>query len=372
MVRFALALLVSLAGYAHGGEFESLEARPVAIETCSMGPKAGSTRLQDEKRIIVATWNVENVMENRGAYFLNGINPDTSTYHYTREPQNDLALEDWKFEAKQNKILRIGRDLNESGQPLAHFIISPEIETLRAADHLFNSGNLAGKYRSVLIEGNDERGIDVGFAVRADLDVILEAETHKHTLWNDPAERQPMRLFSRDLPVVIVKDRATKKALLILIGTHAKSKRDRPGDPESTMLRTAQHEASKLIIQSYERAYPSTPILLGGDFNTDVRHGREVVAIRSSMKEALDISGATERITETYFPPTGGVVASQFDAIFMNAATSRLVKKAEVLPEYDRITGRRLGVPKSFDDRQRNYPSDHRAVAVVFENLISK
>lgn len=370
MVRFAFALLVSIAGFAYGGEFENLVARKVPIETCSMGPRAGSTRLQDEKKIIVATWNVENVMENRGSYQITGINPETLTYHYTLIRENGAPREDWKFEAKQNKILRIGQDLNEPGSPLAHFIISPEIETLRAADHLFNSGDLAGKYRSVLMEGNDERGIDVGFAVRADLDVVLETETHKEALWNDPAEHQKMRLFSRDLPVVIVKDRASKKALLILMGTHAKSKRDRPGDFESTKLRTAQHEGTKLIVESYTRAYPGTPILLGGDFNSDVRHSSDVAAIRSSMKEALEVSGATERITETYHPPKGGVVASQFDAIFMNTGSASYVTKAQVLPEYDRITGRRLGVPKSFEDRQQNYPSDHRAVAVVFESAL--
>lgn len=370
MVRFVLALLVSGAGFAYGGEFENLEGRKVAIESCSMGPKPGATRLQNEKNIIVATWNVENVMESRGSYLLDGINPETLTYHYILARASNGPPEDWKFEAKQNKILTIGKEMGVPGSPLAHFIISPEIETLRAADHLFNSGELAGKYRSVLVDGNDERGIDVGFAIRADLDVVLEVETHKEAMWNDSAERQKLRLFSRDLPVVIVKDRASRKPLVILMGTHAKSKRDRPGDHESTKMRTAQHEASKLIIQAYERAYPATPILLGGDFNADVRTGPEVAAIRSFMKESLDVSGATERITETYHPPEGGVVPSQFDAIFMTSASTKYVTKAQVLPEYDRVTGRRLGVPKSFEDRQRNYPSDHRAVAVVFESAL--
>ncbi len=350
MVRFALAFLVSIAGFAYGAQFENLNAQAVPIASCSTGPRTGATRLQNEKHIIVAAWNVENVMENGMA--------------------DGKPAPAWKFEGKQGKIARIGQDLNEPGSPLAHFIISPEIETLRAADHLFNSGPLAGKYRSVLIEGNDVRGIDIGFAIRADLDVTIEAETHKNVMWNDSTTGQKVRLFSRDLPVLIVKDRASSKVLIVLVGNHAKSKRDRPGDHESTQLRTAQYQAAKLIVQSYQTRYPTTPVLMAGDFNSDVRTGPEIAPIRALLKDSLDVSGATDRVTETYFPPNGGIVTSEMDAVFMTPATAKYVSKAQVLPEYDRVTGRVLGLPKTFDERERNFPSDHRAVAVVFETAV--
>lgn len=371
LLSFVLALLVSFT--AHSATFENLEGRKVSIDTCSTHLKApGKTRLQDEEQIIITSWNVENVMENRGSFFLNGVNEETQTYHYERNRENDRPLEDWKFPAKQEKLARVGQDLQINGSPLSHFIVSPEVETLNAADGLYNTGVLAGKYRSILIEGNDERGIDVAFAVRADLDVTIEAETHKDTMWNDPVTHQKVRLFSRDIPVLIIKDGPTGKVLMILAGNHAKSKRDRGGDHESTQLRTAQYEAAKLIFESYKQKYPNTPIFFAGDFNTDAKKGPEVAPIRSIMIDAFDVVGAKDRVTQTYYPPEGGMIASQLDAVFMTENATRYVLKAEVLPEFDRHTGKRLGVPKSFQDRQDNYPSDHRAIAVVLDGSILK
>lgn len=352
-------------------QLQGVEPQPVASNECAIilnGPK--KTSLKKEERVVLTTWNFENIFEKAGKHIHNGVDPEKEKYDYKRAPERDRPHEDWSYEAKQNKVVNATRYLGEDQIPLSHFIIGTEIESINAAFELFNTGALKDSYDTYLIEGNDERGIDIAFAVRADLDVIVEAETHRNLTWFDPIENERVRLFSRDLPVFIIKDRETKEVLFVIMGNHGKSKRDRAEgrDFESTALRSAQYLAASEIIKGYmERFGENTPLIFAGDFNTDLQSGRETQPIRELLHDTLDIVGAENRVTHNFFPRNGEPKRQQLDGIFVNSRLVKSVRKAMVLPEFDRKTGQVLPEPESFNDRTKNYPSDHHAVSVVLE-----
>ncbi|MFZ4403586.1 MAG: endonuclease/exonuclease/phosphatase family protein, partial [Pseudobdellovibrionaceae bacterium] len=163
-------------------------------------------------------------------------------------------------------------------------MIATEIESQQALEHLASKG-LKDKYKSYLIEGNDSRGIDIGFLVKVDLPFFIEQQTHKDMLW--PLDGRQVRIFSRDVPALLLSKSKGEKPFLIVLGNHAKSKRDGDGDPLSNKLRTAQYEAMAKIITEYQKQFPNTPIVLGGDFNTQVNTAREVQPILPLVKSGF-------------------------------------------------------------------------------------
>lgn len=364
-------------------QFFNLHSKPVPLSECATLLKTEAAlktaesprkliRLQDRPQIIVTQWNVENVMEYRGKHEYSGVDRNSRKYKHKKARDHDRHMQDWKFAAKQQKINKVGQYWGLPDSELSDFVFAQEIENLNMANKLFNTGVLEGKYRTFLVEGNDGRGIDVALAVRSNLAVDVEIFTHREVEWYDPIERTRARLFSRDLPVAIIKDSRTQKILMIMFGNHAKSKRHREGpggfDHESTILRTAQYEAATILAQGYERRFgPDTPILFAGDFNTSVSTGPEMALVKSLFRDAFDIVGLENRVTQSYFPSKGKAVHQQLDGIMMTRAAERHLRSAMILPEFDRHTGVELGLPQSYEDRTNNYPSDHRAISVLFD-----
>lgn len=238
-----------------------------------------------------------------------------------------------------------------------------EVENIKALED-FARDHLGGKYRAFLIEGNDERGIDVAFLVKKDLPLEIEHRTVKGETWQDPTlGGKTVPLFSRDLPSLVIK--ADGKPLLVLFGAHMKSKRDRPGDPNSNILRRAQAERAAQILKRTEAEFPGVPILAAGDFNGDLAHDESLAPLRGAgMSESLALAGVPEadRVTHTYHPNGGPAQAHQMDALLISTAWKRLVATARV-HRYRDAQGRVKPIPKTYAERSKN-PSDHFPVVV--------
>jgi hypothetical protein len=209
--------------------------------------------------------------------------------------------------------------------------------------------------------------------VRKSLGFEIEYRTNKDLTWSDPATgnaRQP--LFARDFPVAILRAKGSSKPALILTGQHAKSKRDRPNDPESHIWRAAEYKAKAEIIAKLKLEFPGVTILTGGDFNTEVRisagQGSELGPIARIMKDAFDIAARApkpaDRITHSYFPRgnPGQVHRQQMDTIMVDLAEGASVLSAQVV-QYRNDSGVLMGLPQSYRERSLQ-PSDHNPVAV--------
>jgi endonuclease/exonuclease/phosphatase family metal-dependent hydrolase len=128
----------------------------------------------------------------------------------------------------------------------------------------FNESMLANRYRHVmLVDGNDQRGIDVGLLTTASRPIV-RVESHvddRDTKHPDPTKRDN-RLFSRDAPVYTV--RCGRETLHVVVN-HLKSQ-SRTGDEPPDVLRTRQSARLAAIYRQLRRD-GATFVAAVGDFN---------------------------------------------------------------------------------------------------------
>ncbi len=282
----------------------------------------------------------------------------------------DLYLR--KVNDKGGKPIVEPKPLNELRGIAAPILdVDPDIVILEEVDDMQTltafKENFLGrqKYLGNLIEGNDTRGIDIGFLVKADLPLQLDMETHRDVTWMNPDTGMREKLFSRDLPVVFVRrNKSEKVPALIVVGNHARSQRDRAHDVGGVKIRTAQYLAAAEIIRGYMRRWPNVPIVLGGDFNTELRNSREVLPLRSILRDSFDVAKVPmqARTTHTFHPEGGERVLSQLDTIYVSPILAQSIRGAAVY-RYRDGSGRELPLPRTFEERSLN-PSDHYPVAI--------
>lgn len=123
----------------------------------------------------------------------------------------------------------------------------------------FNTELLDGRYgHSMLIDGNDPRGIDVGLYCASEVDIVT---MQSHVDDPDPA-RPGKSLFSRDCPVYRL--RLASGAELFVLLNHFKSQSFSSGNPDP--LRTRQSTRVREIYDDL-RADGATLIAILGDLN---------------------------------------------------------------------------------------------------------
>lgn len=319
--------------------------------------KANERTYQSLEQLVVGTYNVENL-------FSDFVKP--------REEGGNFPLLTWgtlpPTKKSQANVEGVAKAILDNQFDI---LVVEEVESLETLKKL-NKYYLKNQYEAFLIEGNDERGIDVGYFVKKDLPFYVEEKSHKTETWQDPTKpNKKSILFSRDLPELHIKADAKSEPLLVLFGTHFKSKIDRDGDPESRILRKAQVERSVEIIHQVESTLgKSSGILFAGDFNGKVHAESEFDALKSTdLTDAFDVVSPalseTARITHTYHPKGEPTEKTQLDAVYVNKAMASAVQSASVY-RYKDAKGKTLPIPNTYDERKRN-PSDHFPVVVNLE-----
>lgn len=285
-----------------------------------------------------------------------------------RGDERQLLASDRKFQFKNTALLDWQREIVNNNDP--DIIILTEVhkdEDMKKFMQLDTLG-LKDKYYNFLKEGNSNRGINIGISVKKDLGFKFKLVSHKHLKWTDPVTKAEYPLFARDIPALIMTRPGDDKPALIVMGNHAKSKRDNPGDKESTRYRTAQYEGMKKIIDDFKAEYgEDIPMILAGDFNTDVTTAPEMKSIRTAMKSIFDsipgkVFSAQERITHFFFGQ-GGNSFKQMDDIRLAGKVKAIF--AAVL-KYKKANGEEIPDPKSFKEREL-LPSDHRPVFATIQ-----
>jgi endonuclease/exonuclease/phosphatase family metal-dependent hydrolase len=125
-------------------------------------------------------------------------------------------------------------------------------------------------------------------------------------------------------------------------------------------MRTAQMKAIADIVVGYQKQYgANVPVVVGGDFNNDVRMCPEVEPIRAIMMDPFDVKGirGLPRMTHTFHPRGGRSSFHQLDALFVTPGLQDNVVSIETY-RYKDADGNELPLPQTFNERARN-PSDH-------------
>ena len=330
-----LALVMAPSAHAVGLCADLFAPRPAA--TASRG---ALRRLETVSQIKVMAFNVEE-------FFL--------TVHDGREAKSVEAI---------RGVARAITDANPD------FLVLEEVGGIDALKTLSRT-YLNDAYEAFLVPGNDMGGIDIGYLVKRDLPLSVSVESHRDVMWKDPVDQAQHKLFTRDAPALMIRAAGAAEnsaPLFILIGNHAKAQRDRDGDPESVLLRTAQYKAMASIVNDYQTEFGrEVPIIVGGDFNADVQSAPSIAALRKNMKDPFDLTGATKaaRVTHTYHPREGDAEYSQLDALLVTPSLADNVVSMETY-RYKNRQGVAKPLPTTYDERSEN-PSDHFPIILVLK-----
>lgn len=313
--------------------------------------------IQSIESLIVGNYNVENLFQQAVVPPQDGLLNLFSVLD-SGNPIKPVA-----------KIKEVARAILTNNYDI--FVVE-EVENLQTLE-LLNKYYLNNLYKPFLIEGNDPRGIDVGFFVKKDLPYFIEERSNKDEMWEDPThEEEEDLLFSRDLPELHIRLSAEADPAFVLMGTHYKSKIGRKDDPESKILRKAQVERTAEIFKRLSKEFgKSLPLFIAGDFNGEVSHEPEFAAFRRTVKlfDAFDyVSPAVnkkERFTHVYFPKSKPMELSQLDGFMFDYHATKAIRRAFPF-RYTDMNGNVLPIPKTVEEKNKN-PSDHYPVVVELD-----
>lgn len=313
--------------------------------------EVGQRKLEDIPSLNIMTFNVENLFYSKGRW-------EHSSAHGFRKiaDRRRIVKPSWKIDRIREAIQDVNPDI----------IVLQEVESFESLQKFASEGVLRGIYQPFLVNGNDERGIQIGFLVKRDLPFIVEFESHKEKSFYDPVEKLTMPVFSRDLPALIFRTRPDKDPFLVVLGHHAKSMRHRPGDFESNILREAQTNAAADIMKTYLDKYgEDTTVTMAGDFNTEVRNSPVIKKALSFAPSVFDLAEKTveysERVTHSFHPDRSKQpVYKQVDDVRIAGNYQDQITEAGIYQYKDR-KGRIRRLPMTRKERD-SQGSDHRAV----------
>lgn len=351
-------------------QYYNLIKAPVRIEFPPPGPRVllpslttGTRDFNAINELKVSTYNVLNLEQLKGKFVYDKRQGRTVQVAPARfKPEEELR-------GVADTIRRTDSDI----------LFLQEVESLPALEALVRD-RLGGAYRIMMVDGNDERGIDIAVLVKKDLPFDLELQSYRNVeMKNQLRGGREELAFSRDLPVLTVRKKGSREPIMDFVGTHFKSQRDAAGDDGSIYKRTEQAKAAAKIIGEVRARHPGIPMVFLGDTNTDVRSAKELAPIwNAGFRDALEATGKRpeERITQTYHPRREGekpgtwitepTVYSQLDTVAIAEGNAKgIVKKAEVIPYLD-ASGKPKPPPDTYAQRKEN-PSDHRMVQVTLD-----
>lgn len=246
--------------------------------------------------------------------------------------------------------------------------------------HHFNTLFLDGAYDEFLVEGNSDRGIDVGYLVRKDFGLRAELISHKERplQFLYPHEKQenpnkPSHLFSRDCAELrLFQPDSLQNPFMILFLVHLKSKLDMEGiDPSGTLRREAEVKTLVKIYRESQKEFPGVPRAVVGDFNgvAQQKHFEpefEEIYRNTDLRNALELCDLEPEFltTQVQFRRGLGRQLLQLDYIFLcSSLQSKIVKEDSYVYRYKNDLGLHSSLPTSFEEKLA-MPSDHYPVIV--------
>lgn len=250
-------------------------------------------------------------------------------------------------------------------------MVLQELESKAQAEY-WNEKYLDGQFNFLSTRVRDERGILTGFMVSKRLSGLFDfaIESHFDELWTNPASGEKEKIFNRDLPVLWARSKESRELKFAIVGVHLKSKRDRPGDPESVHFRSEQvRRLLGVANQILAEHGPDFPVIIAGDFNDDLTYGAEAGHILASgFVDSVMVArpnAPTEELVTFSFFSFNNVAHGKLDGILLPQQQAGRVRDAGVLYYFDE-TGWPLMMPRNISQK-RKQPSDHRPVGAAIE-----
>lgn len=197
-------------------------------------------------------------------------------------------------QAKPEKELKaLAESLKEINSDV---IAMQEVESKETLSNFLNKYVPELGYKVVLIEGNDERGIDVALVTKLE---ILNVKSHKDVKFPVIGQPNQTQVFQRDLLQVELK--ASNGYTFTAFVGHLKSKH---GGAESDLIRKAEATKISEIISEFRSENPNANFVLMGDFNDTINSIPLKPILESNLKfnDIIKEDLGTGKEVYTYHP----------------------------------------------------------------------
>ncbi len=233
----------------------------------------------------------------------------------------------------------------------------------------FNRHFLDNKFNEFIIEGNSDRGIDLGYLVKKDLPFEAQIQSYKereiHFNYQNDKTNKSLK-FSRDVLELRLLDE-NKKVWFISLLVHLKSKLDKEGkDIEGRARREAELKSLVEIYQELKIQYPKIPIILAGDFNGiagrfDTEPEFESIYQTTELEDITELVNLpqAQRFSYLYFDKSHKIFFQQLDYFFLEKKFIPMIddKNSHFL-SFQRLDGPVYDLPQNIDEKL-DAPSDH-------------
>ncbi len=288
----------------------------------------------------------------------------------------------------QNKPLRKVKWLAQSFKAMnPDVILLNEVGGIESISN-FSRHFLNDDYSSHLIEGNSDRGIDIGYLVRRTLPYKFDLISHRRrpinflypheiesNLYFAGLEKPAVKshYFSRDtLELRVHRPNDTKPGLIFLL-VHLKSALDPLGiDPGGKARRAAELKTLTEIYNEVRQELPGTPTIVAGDFNgsagkADLEPEFLPIYETTDLIEVFDVVGKppSESATRVNFKSGSPPKLVKIDHVFLSPELH-----AKVVPDETNVFLFRsdldVKMPYAVTVEQRAaLPSDHYPILVT-------
>ena len=252
------------------------------------------------------------------------------------------------FKKPQDKIEWIARTIIDID---ADITMLCEVGGLDSLD-LFNTRYLNSNYKTALLKGNSDRGIEMGYLIKKDFpfdythlshssqsidfNYSFEIDENIKALKQNEAKKHLPHKFSRDISELrIIKDNQVQTIILLV---HLKSKWDRDGIDHLGFLR--RRAELKALVNTYNKLRAEfqfkVPVIIAGDLNGMAQKGLQESEFDdlyslTDLEDVLEVINepSERRLSFFYFGKDQTREAFQLDYIFLPKELHTLVKKEE-------------------------------------------
>lgn len=283
------------------------------------------------------------------------------------------------------KTIELARTVSDIDADVVMLAEVGGLESLKNFNRLF----LNSKYSEILVEGNSDRNIDVGFLIKKPVEFYFDLLSHKnrdlkfmysyekHAQESTNPPQPVVHRFSRDCAELRLFKSDINNPFLIILLTHLKSPLDPEKiDPHGTERRTAELKACVEIYKELRQEFKTCPIMFCGDFNGNASRNdtdKEFVPLyqETDLEDVLQIAQVENDKRSTYLQirPSQKTDSRQIDYCFLSKElhASVKVKSAQVYLYKDEF-GSDLLKPATLDQKLA-LPSDHYPIVFALENL---
>ncbi len=296
-----------------------------------------------------------------------------SMEYYSDQDLRQISEEEWKkialaqFQKLQKPLAKLW------GISKAILEIDPDIVMLievGGKDSLenFNTYFLSNKFQTYFIGGNSRRGIDLGFLVKKDLPFHTACYSNKETpIEVSTYQGKYLSRFSRDVAELHLSNHSQLQLIILLI--HFKSKISTEQDFRGKDVRTAEAMALTQIYKNLRSKYKNVPVIVGGDFNTDLASLELEFIKQTDLEDVHDLlnTPTDARTSLVYFDYNETPRLQILDYLLVSPEIhDRIVASKTYTYRYKGFYDIPENLPSSLRERHK-MPSDHYPLVLTIQ-----